>query len=81
MVIPPTRASLMWLLVASVMLTPLAIDIYLPSLPVMAADLGQPATALQIIITLLLSSVGLGQIVVGPLTDRRRPALLVGSAL
>ena len=36
---------------------------------------------LQIIITLLLSSVGLGQIVVGPLTDRRRPALLVGSAL
>lgn len=80
---PPTRTSLMLLLVASVMLTPLAIDIYLPSLPVMAADLGQPATALQITITLLLFSVGLGQIAVGPLTDRfgRRPALLVGSAL
>ncbi|MBZ9537508.1 Bcr/CflA family efflux MFS transporter [Modicisalibacter tunisiensis] len=71
------------LLIAAVMLMPLAIDIYLPSLPVMARDLGQPSSALQVTITLLLFSVGLGQILVGPLTDRfgRRPALLLGSLL
>ncbi|KXS37798.1 MAG: MFS transporter, DHA1 family, bicyclomycin/chloramphenicol resistance protein [Halomonadaceae bacterium T82-2] len=79
----PTSTVRLALLVAAVMLTPLAIDIYLPSLPVMARDLGQPSSALQITITLLLFSVGLGQVLVGPLTDRfgRRPALLLGALL
>lgn len=76
-------AWLMPLLVGCVMLSPLAIDIYLPSLPAMAAAFGQSATALQVTITLLLFSAGLGQIVVGPLTDRfgRRPLLLGGALL
>ncbi len=79
----PSRVWLMPLLVGCVMLSPLAIDIYLPSLPAMAREFERPAAALQITITLLLFSVGLGQILVGPLTDRfgRRPVLLWGAVL
>ncbi|GAB2784579.1 multidrug effflux MFS transporter [Halomonas shantousis] len=68
------------LLVGFVMLSPLAIDIYLPSLTAMAADFDQPFAALQLTVTLFLLSVGIGQILVGPLTDRygRRPVLLSG---
>jgi DHA1 family bicyclomycin/chloramphenicol resistance-like MFS transporter/DHA1 family florfenicol/chloramphenicol resistance protein-like MFS transporter len=73
-----------------VTLTPMGIDIYLPSLPVMAQDYGQPVTALQASITLFIFAVGVGQILIGPLADRygRRPvalggalAYLLGSAL
>ncbi|MHB0777378.1 multidrug effflux MFS transporter [Halomonas sp. WWR20] len=68
------------LLVGFVMLSPLAIDIYLPSLTAMAVEFDQPFAALQVTVTLFLLSVGVGQILVGPLTDRygRRPVLLCG---
>ncbi|MDV6317470.1 multidrug effflux MFS transporter [Chromohalobacter sp. HP20-39] len=73
-------ARLLPLLVGCVMLSPLAIDIYLPSLTVMAEAFDAPFNRLQFTVTLLLLSVGLGQIMVGPLTDRfgRRPVLLCG---
>ncbi|MCI0511480.1 DHA1 family bicyclomycin/chloramphenicol resistance-like MFS transporter/DHA1 family florfenicol/chloramphenicol resistance protein-like MFS transporter [Chromohalobacter marismortui] len=73
-------ARLLPLLVGCVMLSPLAIDIYLPSLTVMAEAFDAPFSRLQFTVTLLLLSVGLGQIMVGPLTDRlgRRPVLLCG---
>ncbi|WP_129139985.1 multidrug effflux MFS transporter [Modicisalibacter coralii] len=79
----PAYRWLLPLLIGGVMLMPLAIDIYLPSLPVMARDFGRPSAALQVTITLLLFSAGLGQILVGPLVDRfgRRPLLIVGAAV
>nr|CDQ35195.1 Multidrug resistance protein MdtL [Virgibacillus halodenitrificans] len=71
------------LLVGCVMLSPLAIDIYLPSLTVMAREFDVPFSRLQFTVTLLLLSVGLGQVLVGPLTDRfgRRPVLLCGTVV
>ncbi|WP_251976644.1 multidrug effflux MFS transporter [Salinicola avicenniae] len=72
-----------WVLMGAVMLSPLAIDIYLPALTAMAQTFERSFAALQLTITLFLMSVGVGQILVGPLTDRfgRRPVLLGGVAL
>ncbi|MDX6741240.1 multidrug effflux MFS transporter [Actinocorallia sp. A-T 12471] len=61
---------------------PLAIDLYLPALPQIAADLGTSPTAAQLSLTAFMVGLGTGQIVVGPLSDafgRRRP-LLIGLA-
>ena len=72
-----------WILMGAVMLSPLAIDIYLPALTAMADEFERPYAALQLTITLFLMSVGVGQLMVGPLTDRfgRRPVLLGGVAI
>ncbi|WP_251880117.1 multidrug effflux MFS transporter [Achromobacter sp. Marseille-Q4954] len=87
---PRGQRWLIGLLMGLVTLTPMGIDIYLPSLPVMAQDYGQPVTALQASITLFIFAVGVGQVLIGPLADRygRRPvalggalAYLLGSAL
>ncbi len=57
---------------------PVATDLYLPALPSIAAELGNPALTL----TGLLLAFGLAQLIVGPLSDRfgRRPVLLAGCA-
>ncbi|KGD86870.1 multidrug transporter CflA [Achromobacter sp. RTa] len=87
---PRGQRWLIGLLMGLVTLTPMGIDIYLPSLPAMADDFGQPVTALQASITLFIFAVGVGQMLIGPLADRygRRPvalggvlAYLLGSAL
>ncbi|OLO05351.1 MULTISPECIES: multidrug effflux MFS transporter [Salinicola] len=72
-----------WILMGAIMLSPLAIDIYLPALTAMADEFERPYAALQLTITLFLMSVGVGQLLVGPLTDRfgRRPVLLGGVAI
>ncbi|MFJ9785206.1 multidrug effflux MFS transporter [Amycolatopsis sp. NPDC101161] len=62
---------------------PLSIDMYLPALPRMAADLHAPDTTVQLTLTAFIAGLALGQLVVGPLSDslgRRRP-LLVGLVL
>lgn len=61
---------------------PLTIDTYLPALPQLSADLGASDAQAQLTITGLLLGLGLGQLVIGPLSDavgRRRP-LLIGLA-
>jgi MFS transporter, DHA1 family, multidrug resistance protein len=57
---------------------PVATDLYLPALPAIANELGNPALTL----TGLMLAFGLAQLVVGPLSDRfgRRPLLLAGCA-
>ncbi|WP_233266433.1 multidrug effflux MFS transporter [Cobetia sp. L2A1] len=79
----PGARQLLLLLVGCVMFSPLAIDIYLPSLPAMAREFAQPSDVMQMTVTLFLGAVGVGQIMVGPLTDLygRRPALLGGAAV
>ncbi|HET9647477.1 MAG TPA: multidrug effflux MFS transporter [Microlunatus sp.] len=57
---------------------PLTIDTYLPALPTLSADLGATDVQAQTTITGLLVGLGLGQLVIGPLSDavgRRRPLL------
>ncbi|BAL89202.1 putative MFS transporter [Actinoplanes missouriensis 431] len=64
-------------------LGPLTIDMYLPSLPTITSDLQTTAAAVQLTLTGTLLGLGLGQLLVGPLSDaigRRRP-LLAGVAV
>jgi len=58
-------------------------DIYLPSLPEVAADLHTTTTAVQLTMTGVLVGGAVGQLVVGPLSDRfgRRRPVLIGIAL
>jgi MFS transporter, DHA1 family, multidrug resistance protein len=57
---------------------PVATDLYLPALPAIAAELGNPALTL----TGLMLTFGFAQLILGPLSDRfgRRPVLLAGCA-
>ncbi|WP_334169699.1 MFS transporter, partial [Timonella senegalensis] len=58
-------------------------DIYLPSLPTVAAELGASDSAVQLTMSGMLIGGAVGQLVYGPLTDRfgRKAPLLVGLAL
>ncbi|WP_367323653.1 multidrug effflux MFS transporter [Streptomyces sp. HUAS ZL42] len=62
---------------------PLAMDMYLPSLPEVTRSLHAPAATVQLTLTACLAGMALGQLVVGPMSDkwgRRRP-LLIGLAV
>ncbi|MGW2859178.1 Bcr/CflA family multidrug efflux MFS transporter [Streptomyces sp. NPDC001205] len=61
-------------------LPPLSMDMYLPALPEVTDALRSPAATVQLTLTACLAGMALGQLVVGPMSDkwgRRRP-LLVG---
>ncbi|MFL5999345.1 MAG: multidrug effflux MFS transporter [Streptomyces sp.] len=59
---------------------PLAMDMYLPSLPQVTDALHAPAATVQLTLTACLLGMALGQLVVGPMSDRwgRRRPLLAG---
>ncbi len=63
-----------------VIFSPLAIDIFLPALPVMAQDFSVSMTKIQWSITAFILTMGFGQLVTGPLADRygRRPVAIGG---
>lgn len=63
-------------------LAPLSVDAYLPALPELAADLGGGAQAGQVTLTACLAGLAFGQLVAGPISDRRgrRDPLLAGLA-
>ncbi|WP_425309236.1 multidrug effflux MFS transporter [Ammonicoccus fulvus] len=64
-------------------MAPFAIDMYLPAFPAMAEDLDVPAQTIQLTLTTFFVGVAIGQLVLGPLSDRigRKPPLVVGSAV
>jgi len=59
---------------------PLAMDMYLPSLPEVTNSLHAPAATVQLTLTACLLGMALGQLVAGPMSDRwgRRRPLLIG---
>lgn len=71
------------ILIAISAISPLGINMYLPSMPGMAASLGVDFSAVQLTLSLYLAAVALAQLVVGPLSDSfgRRPVLMGGLAL
>ncbi|MER7441438.1 multidrug effflux MFS transporter [Micromonospora avicenniae] len=62
---------------------PLTIDMYLPALPEIAADLHTTSAAVQLTLTGTLAGLAVGQLLIGPLSDAvgRRVPLLAGVAL
>ncbi|MBR9728731.1 multidrug effflux MFS transporter [Shewanella intestini] len=77
------KRNLLPTLMFMVLLSPLAIDIYLPSMPMMATDYGVSHNQVQSTLVLFLFALGVGQILIGPLADRygRRPIALFGIVL
>lgn len=64
-------------------LQPVTTDLYLPALPLLTRELHAPMAAAQLTMSGVLLAFGLGQLVMGPLSDRlgRKPVLLAGLAL
>ncbi|MBX5034959.1 CmlA/FloR family chloramphenicol efflux MFS transporter [Rhizobium lentis] len=64
-------------------LTSLAMDIYLPIVPVMPRALGTTPAVIQLTLSLYMLVLGTGQVVFGPISDivGRRPVLIGGAAL
>jgi DHA1 family bicyclomycin/chloramphenicol resistance-like MFS transporter len=76
---PRPTAKYILLLGAMCALGAISTDIYLPSLPEVAADLGASAAGAQLTMTSMMVGAALGQLIVGPLSDRygrRRPVLI-----
>ncbi|MDR0416322.1 MAG: multidrug effflux MFS transporter [Propionibacteriaceae bacterium] len=76
---PRPTAKYILLLGAMCALGAISTDIYLPSLPEVADDLGTTATAAQLTMTSMMIGAAVGQLVIGPLSDRfgrRRPVLI-----
>lgn len=70
------------LLAAIAALPPLAVDMYLPAIPQIAADLDTDISTVQNSLSIFLVGFGLGMLLFGPLADRhgRRPLALFGLA-
>lgn len=79
----PRHRSFIILLGLLVGLAPLAIDMYLPSLPSIARDLATSPSAVQMTVSVYLFFYAVPQLFFGPLSDAlgRRPVILFGLAL
>lgn len=74
----PTTAPHIVSLVAIAGLSALTMNIFLPSLPAMASDLGVSYDRVQILVSGYIATTALVQLVIGPLSDRygRRPVMI-----
>ena len=72
--------GLLMLLASIIAITPLAIDMYLPAMPVMADELGTDIGLIQQSLSIYLAAYGVGMLLFGPLADAigRRPLALGG---
>jgi len=78
-----SRRALLGLLVAVTAIAPAALHMPVPSLPLLATVFAAPAGTVQLVLTLFLADIAVGQLVYGPASDRfgRRPVLIAGLAL
>ena len=75
------RPALLVSLGALAALTPFAIDLYLPSLPALARDLGSDMRLAQLSVTLYLALFAAAQLLLGPLSDLYGRRRLIGGGL
>ena len=80
---PPGVARLTLVLGAIMALGPLALDMYLPALPMLESEFSASAARVQHTVSAYLLGMAFGQLAMGPLADRfgRKPPLLGGLAL
>jgi DHA1 family bicyclomycin/chloramphenicol resistance-like MFS transporter len=81
--IGPQSRGFVFLLGALMMVNSLSIDMILPALPALGESFRAPPDQVQLALGLYVIGYAVGQLVVGPLSDRfgRRPVLLVGLSL
>ncbi len=82
---PPLRGLPGWLIVLGALtaIGPLSIDMYLPALPGIGAELNADGGQVQLTLAIFLVGLTAGQLLYGPLSDRfgRKPPLYVGLIL
>lgn len=79
----PNKPNSIWLIIllaATIAITPLAIDMYLPAMPSIAQDLQAHIGTVQQSLSIFLAAYGAGMLLFGPLADKfgRRPLALLG---
>ncbi len=79
----PDSRWLLALLAALVALGPLSVDMYLPAMPAMKADLGTSTGAMHLTLSAYLAGFAIFHLACGPLADRfgRKPILTAGTLL
>ena len=77
------RWPLLLVLASLAALAPVATDLYLPGFPELGAEFGAEASAVQLTLTSFLVGLAFGQLVMGPLSDRRgrRGPLIVSASV
>ncbi|MDB4021958.1 multidrug effflux MFS transporter [Litorivicinus sp.] len=70
-----------WILALGAGLGPFAVTLVAPAIPALRDDLSAGPNIAQLVLTTLLISIALGQLIAGPLSDRfgRRPLFIFGS--
>ena len=78
---PHSSFKIVFILGLLAMLMPLSIDMYLPALPVIAAQFGVPAGSAQMTLSTYILGFALGQLFYGPMADSlgRKPVILGGT--
>ncbi len=80
---PPRPRPPLFILVAISAIGPLALNIFIPSMPGLQQEFGVDYSSVQWTLTLYLIGLAISQLFYGPFSDRygRRPALLLGLSL
>lgn len=80
---PHSLAPPMWVIAATVGSSIMGITLLTPALPLVQGDLGASSAAVQLLLTVYLAAIAIGQLIYGTLSDRygRRPILLFGAFL
>lgn len=73
----------LFLLLSLILLGPLGIDLYLPTIPAIAKGLNSSESLIQSTIALFILVLGIGQLIAGPLVDKygRKPIAIIGIVL
>ncbi|MGP3592437.1 Bcr/CflA family multidrug efflux MFS transporter [Vagococcus sp. WN89Y] len=80
---PHSSYRIVFILGLLAMLMPLSIDMYLPALPVIAAEFGVPAGSAQMTLSTYILGFAVGQLLYGPMADSigRKPVILGGTLI